>query len=277
MINELYLKIKTKKLTKTEKIIADYFLKKKESLAFLNSNEIALELDISDTSIIRFVKSLGFTNYSDFKQKLQKETSKKITPTEKLIKNETILLAGNMEKHFLENINISINELFVNNSDEKYLQLAKILENSSKKFVVGFKSTSGISSFFGLRLGYIYDNTFTFSTNTSEVIKSIYDISKNDCLIIIGLPKFSKTYEILLEIAKKNGAQIIIITDSPIAPISKYGNLNFYINISSLSFFNSLISAQILIEYMLTYLSKNISNDKKDRISSINEYLLQNL
>lgn len=277
MINELYLKIKTKKLTKTEKIIADYFLKKKESLAFLNSNEIALELDISDTSIIRFVKSLGFTNYSDFKQKLQKETSKKITPTEKLIKNETILLAGNMEKHFLENINISINELFVNNSDEKYLQLAKILENSSKKFVVGFKSTSGISSFFGLRLGYIYDNTFTFSTNTSEVIKSIYDISKNDCLIIIGLPKYSKTYEILLEIAKKNGAQIIIITDSPIAPISKYGNLNFYINISSLSFFNSLISAQILIEYMLTYLSKNISNDKKDRISSINEYLLQNL
>ena len=41
----------------------------------MTSRDIGLNLGISDTSVIRFVKSLGFKNFTEFKERLFDKTS----------------------------------------------------------------------------------------------------------------------------------------------------------------------------------------------------------
>ena len=54
-------------LPKTKRKIARYFLENYKEIPFRTVTELAEELDISDTSIVKFCKQLGFNGYGDFR------------------------------------------------------------------------------------------------------------------------------------------------------------------------------------------------------------------
>ncbi|MEG0730416.1 MAG: MurR/RpiR family transcriptional regulator, partial [Cetobacterium sp.] len=179
MLESLKNRIKTSKLTKTEKLIADYFQEKESKLYFMTSRDIAAELKVSDTSIIRFVKSLGFENFTEFKDSLKENISNKIiTPNEKLNRNKLLLESEKMMDIFLDNIESNISETFSKNSMESLNTVSEVLLQSQKKYVIGFKSTSGFAAFFGLRLGFVMEGVKTYSRNSSELLKDIVDIKE---------------------------------------------------------------------------------------------------
>lgn len=266
------------KLTKTDKIIADYFFENENKLYFMTSRDIAGDLGISDTSVIRFVKRLGFKNFTEFKEKLKEKISDKIlTPSEKLSLNQSILNSANIQQNFVEHTEKVILEAFEKNSFETMATAVTFLLNSRKKFVVGFKSTSGLASFFGLRVGFLLENVITHPRNNSELIKNILDISSEDCLLVIAHPKYSKTYNLILQIAKDRGAKTIVLTDKQNSPVVEYGDVVLLNNVHGISYFNSLISTQVLLEYLLTLLSTHIDEKMQKRLTTINEYLNKNL
>lgn len=270
--------ISNEKLTKTDRIIADYFIENENKLYFMTSRDIAGDLGISDTSVIRFVKRLGFKNFTEFKDKLKEKISDKIlTPSEKLSLNQSILNSANIQQNFVEHTERVVLETFEKNSFEAMGTAVAILLNSKKKFIVGFKSTSGIASFFGLRVGFLLENVITHPRNNSELIKNISDITSEDCLFLIAHPKYSRTYNLILQIAKEKGAKIIIMTDKNNSPVAEYGDVVLINNVHGISYFNSLISTQFLVEYLLTLLSTNIDEKMQKRLTTINEYLNKNL
>lgn len=266
------------KLTKTDKIIADYFFENENKLYFMTSRDIAGDLGISDTSVIRFVKRLGFKNFTEFKEKLKEKISDKIlTPSEKLSLNQSILNSANIQQNFVEHTEKIILDAFEKNTFEAMATAVAFLLNSRKKFIVGFKSTSGLASFFGLRVGFLLENVITHPRNNSELIKNILDITNEDCLLVIAHPKYSKTYNLILQIAKDRGAKTIILTDKQNSPVVEYGDVILLNNVHGISYFNSLISTQVLIEYLLTLLSTHIDDKMQKRLTTINEYLNKNL
>lgn len=274
MIKFLQKKIKNKNLTKTEMIIADFFFENQKKLYFLTSTDIANELKISDTSVIRFVKSLGFKSFKDFKKSLKKVVSSKVlTPSERLNLNEELLQTNEIMNIFKNTIYNNIEATLNADSYVNIQESIEILVKSKKKYIVGFKSTSGVASFFGLRLGFVLKDVITFSENSSELIKSIVDINSCDCLCIIAHPKYSKTYSILIELAKKVNAKIIIITDKMTSPVANKGNITILTDIEGISYFNSIVSTQVILEFILTLISKNLNIDSKERLSYINDIL----
>lgn len=63
-IEELSKKIK---LTETEKEILEYMVENLDVLPKLSSRKLAEKTYTSPTTIVRFVKKLGYQNYNDFK------------------------------------------------------------------------------------------------------------------------------------------------------------------------------------------------------------------
>ena len=274
MLSFLEEKFKDIKFTKTEKIIADFLLKKGQKISFMTSKEIAEQLNISGTSVIRFVKALGFDNFSHFKAKIQQEVTKTVlTPTQKLDRNKDLLKSEKLVGSFIENISRQINNIFSDASLSTISSMSRILKKSNKKYIVGFKSVSGIASFLGLRLGFIMKDVYTFSENSSELLKQIIDIEKGDCLFLIAFPKYSKTLNLLIEIAEKKGASIIIVTDNLSSPVAYKGEVTLFIDTLGISYFNSIIPAQIFCEYLLTDLSKTLDLEGEERLKMVNSYL----
>ena len=101
---------------------------------------------------------------------------------------------------------------------------------SRQKYIVGFKSVGGIVSFLGLRLGFLLHDVYSYRENNSELFKQIVDIDERDVLVLICYPKYSKTYNLLIEYVKSKGAEVIIITNSIESPYFFKGDINIDLN-----------------------------------------------
>lgn len=67
MIRILSERIKESDLTLQQRKIADYFLKNQERIGNMSSLDVAREIGVSDASIIRFSRAIGYEGFTDLK------------------------------------------------------------------------------------------------------------------------------------------------------------------------------------------------------------------
>ena len=270
-------KLKNTRLTKKEKRIAEFFLDEEQRVFLMNVADIAKTIDVSDTSVIRFIKSLGFENFTDFKNSGQEDIKSRLDKTNDFIKNLDIIKENSIEQLYIHKINEEVNKIFNSNSQKQIKKISNLIMKAKNKYIVGFKSTAGIANFFGVRLGFMLENVSTFNIDDSVVVNSIFNIKQEDILIIFDYPMYSKAAVVLAKIARENKAKILLFTDSDNAPLSEYSDILYKVKLNGISVFNSLISTQILIEYLLTYISQFIEEKAKIRFSKIRKYLIEKL
>ena len=270
-------KLENTKLTKKEKRIAEFFLDEEQRVFLMNVADIAKAIDVSDTSVIRFIKSLGFENFTDFKNSGQENIKSRLDKTNDFIKNLDIIKENSIEQLYIHKINEEVNKIFNSNSQKQIKKISNLIMKAKNKYIVGFKSTAGIANFFGVRLGFMLENVSTFNIDDSVVVNSIFNIKQEDILIIFDYPMYSKAAVVLAKIARENKAKILLFTDSDNAPLAEYSDILYKVKLNGISVFNSLISTQILIEYLLTYISQFIEEKAKIRFSKIRKYLIEKL
>jgi len=270
-------KLKNTRLTKKEKRIAEFFLDEEQRVFLMNVADIAKTIDVSDTSVIRFIKSLGFENFTDFKNSGQEDIKSRLDKTNDFIKNLDIIKENSIEQLYIHKINEEVNKIFNSNSQKQIKKISNLIMKAKNKYIVGFKSTAGIANFFGVRLGFMLENVSTFNIDDSVVVNSIFNIKQEDILIIFDYPMYSKVAVVLAKIAIENKAKILLFTDSDNAPLAEYSNILYKVKLNGISVFNSLISTQILVEYLLTYISQFIEEKAKIRFSKIRKYLIEKL
>lgn len=270
-------KLKNTKLTKKEKRIAEFFLDEEQRVFLMNVADIAKTIDVSDTSVIRFIKSLGFENFTDFKNSGQEDIKSRLDKTNDFIKNLDIIKENSIEQLYIHKINEEVNKIFNSNSQKQIKKISNLIMKAKNKYIVGFKSTAGIANFFGVRLGFMLENVSTFNIDDSVVVNSIFNIKQEDILIIFDYPMYSKAAVVLAKIARENKAKILLFTDSDNAPLAEYSDILYKVKLNGISVFNSLISTQILIEYLLTYISQFIEEKSKMRFSKIRKFLIEKL
>ncbi|MCL4580628.1 transcriptional regulator [Fusobacterium nucleatum YWH7199] len=270
-------KLKNTRLTKKEKRIAEFFLDEEQRVFLMNVADIAKTIDISDTSVIRFIKSLGFENFTDFKNSGQEDIKSRLDKTNDFIKNLDIIKENSIEQLYIHKINEEVNKIFNSSSQKQIKKISNLIMKAKNKYIVGFKSTAGIANFFGVRLGFMLENVSTFNIDDSVVVNSIFNIKQEDILIIFDYPMYSKAAVVLAKIVRENKAKILLFTDSDNAPLAEYSDILYKVKLNGISVFNSLISTQILIEYLLTYISQFIEEKAKIRFSKIRKYLIEKL
>ncbi|WP_022818725.1 MurR/RpiR family transcriptional regulator [Fusobacterium russii] len=274
---ELEKKLNKLELTKKEKRVAEFFLDEDKRIYLMTVSEIASEIGVSDTSVIRFIKNIGFKNFTEFKNNGQKKIKTHLEKTNDFIKNIDLIKENSIEKLYIEKINEEVNKIFSQESLAILKNIAQTLMKKKNKYIVGFKSTAGVANFFGVRLGFILKDVFVFNIDDSVVVNSVFNIKENDVLVVFDYPMYSKVAQVLVKIAKARNAEIILFSDSENSPLARYSNILYKVKLNGISVFNSLISTQILIEYILTYISQFIQEEDKERFSEIRKYLVEKL
>lgn len=204
----LYEKIKEAKLTKTEKRIAQFFLESEEDIFFMTSKEIAELLQISDTSIIRFVKHIGFTNFTDFRDFIKNNLQTKMASLPQFIQNMEELKHNSVEQALLSQMNKNISTLFDTKSLAKMEEIIDVLWEAENRYIVGLKSTVGLANFLGIRLSFMLGKVYTFVSNDTILFNSIRNIKKEDVLFLFDYPTYSREMILLCRVAKKEGQRL---------------------------------------------------------------------
>lgn len=239
--------------------------------------EVAQEIGTSDTSIIRFVRSMGFRGYADFKkamnERMMQQYIQRNTPSEKYFDTRSTLGKGTLTLDVMDQVMKNLHKTLDQLDPADIDTAADILLTSKRKYIVGFRSTSCCVAYMSKKLIYLIPDVIPCTFHDSTLLEKIIDISADDCILLFSFPRYTKINRTLLAIAKEKGAKTIVITDSITNPLSDYADLLITAAVDGIGFSNSYIAPMYISEAILLTISNRTDSRIDQRISELDDYL----
>lgn len=281
MIQKLKELISTTPLTKKESLIAEFILDNFTEACFMTSTDLAAQIGVSNSSVIRFTRTLGFSGYMEFQREMrssytqaQRVESSIDIPAQRL-KLSMEHRDNNVIKTHLANVQDNIASVLNKNAMDTFDQASDIIIGSRNKYLVASRANTGIGDMMLLWLKHMLPNVFLCSDPAINVIDHISDIDNQDCLILTSFPRYSQMDVLAAQMAYEAGAKIILFTDKATSPLARFATILFTVNVDSNTFFNSYVSVLFLAEALCANISNKIGVSNADKLTKIDKYISQ--
>lgn len=279
-MKELRETIHNANLTKTQKMIAKYILDNSADACFMTSTEIALKLGVSESSVIRFSRSLGYSGFMDFQKALRKDYQGKVlnisssitVPAQRIAKRAKLENNSDYINRHFKNAAKNLESVFAQNSLQTFEEAADVIIASKRKYIAASRGNTCLSDYFFLYLKQMVPHVALTNTVCLSPIDHMCNISKEDCLVIFSFPRYSSIDKITAQMAHDAGAAIVVITDKPSALLAQYATYLLTVPVDSNAFFNSMIAPQFVSEALLETISHKAKGIEK-RLKKIDKYL----
>ena len=203
-------------LPRQKKKIADYILQNIKEVVFFSISTIAHELNVSESTIVRFTQFLGYKGFQDFKKDLVHYYLNYLTPGERLQNSIEILANGDysVEKVLRFEIKCLQETVETINSSTVNLLIDSIC-SKPRIFVFGIGySTEPLVRYLSLRLRKFGLDIRDVPDSGSNMMEHIPLIKKDDLIILIKFLKTTPEYLSLANALKTRGASSFLITDN---------------------------------------------------------------
>lgn len=268
LINEKYYSF-----SRSNKQIAKYILKNYDLIPIRTISELKDEIGVSDATISRFPKLLGYRSFNEFQKDFEQYTKKRTLSFEEIrnnLKNDDNDFLYTEIENSLEALNALYSEELKNN-----LQKASKLLHSSRKIIIFGSRTSRVSALFlYYMLSEFSDNLYFLENINDDISFKLDGLNENDVLIAISYPKYTKLTFDIIKYLKKQKVKIISITDTEISPIAKYSDIVLEAKNSSKTF--TIVSTTVVINSLVLYyanLDKEESMDYFDKHNKVSNDL----
>lgn len=258
-------------LPKVSRRIADYILSDPVHITSISIQQMAAELHIAESSIIRFCKMLGCSGFSEMKLLLAKYSPKSVRT----------IFEDLSEKDSVQTITQSV---FARNIDtlERALQLldcAKIeqavdvLSKAKNILILGVGASGTIAEDFYIRLMRI---GFRAVSLTDSHLMQIQASQCGPDTAVIAITHTGKTREIVSAVrtAKECGAQTIGITGYPDTPLKQVCDICLELYSPEQLFVSPRVAQFSLIDSLYVSLAVRRKDSVVQNIQRMNEVLL---
>lgn len=264
-------------MTKIETRIANYFLDNMESVCLETATDLARKIGVSDSSIIRLTRSLGYGGFAEFQKRMKSVMAEQfksaLLPSEKYKKTSIALKDDDLAAKVLSSTFENLTKTFDRVDMGEIERICSILRQSVRKYIFGFRGSAGLATFFGSRLTYLAANVETFLRADSSVIERAVDFTERDCLVLFSFPVYTSVSMTIIDIAKERGTKIIVVTDKVTSPVASKADVVITVNTAGLGFSNSYVAPLAVIDLILLNMSKSSDSKVDERIDLIDKYI----
>lgn len=258
--------------SKGQKLIANYVTSHYDKAAYLTAAKLGAVVGVSESTVVRFATELGFDGYPAFQHALQEMVRTKLTSFQRVeVTNDRIgngdilskVLLSDMEKirHTLDGVN-----------REDFNAAVQSIVCAGKIYIIGARSSATLAGFLGHNLRMIFDNVKLIDTvSGSELFEEIMGVSKNDVMVAISFPRYSKKVINAVDYARNAGAEVIAITDSKTSPIASNASAVLVAESDMASFVDSLVAPLSIINAIVVAVAKEKKDELEVRLRRLEE------
>lgn len=245
------IKLKYNSLSKSEKKIADFVLSTGFKVSEMTLSELAKAVGVSDPSVVRFTKALGFKGFSAFKNQAILDLGKESNAPQ----SQKFIDLNFSQEDTLE----SIPEKVVNSTISGLQDTLKIFDyaafeeavqaitRAKRLEIFGVGNSGSIALDFVSKLARIGLNVNYFSDNHLSQLSTIA-LTKED--VAIAISHSGSTIDVVdtLKIAKQAGATTIALTNYKASHISEYADIELLTGDHETTFYSeTMISRMSLL------------------------------
>lgn len=250
-----FLKENITSFSKRQKIISNYILENYDKAAYMTAAALSEAVGVSESTVVRFAAEIGFSGYQSMQKRLRQITMTQSTAIKRMeiasrqLQNTSILEA--VLKSDIRMIEHTMSEI----DTEQFDKAVEAILNAKNIYITGVRSAASLATFTDFYFHLMFNNTKLInSADPADMFEQVLRIGKDDVIIGMSFPRYSKNIIKLLEYAGKKGATVIGITDSVNSPIQKLSTYCLTARSDMDSFVDSLIAPFSVINALIVAL-----------------------
>lgn len=241
-----------KDLTKSEKQIADYLRKNQEESAFLSAGEVASRLDLSEATLVRFARSLGFDSYPAMREVLQENFRRRVTHSARLRSRlDDLREAGDIYERLVVSEMDYMTQSLESVDREALHQAVSLMENRKRIYIFGIGPSASLVELMRLRLERFGHQVVPLTTAGRELLEPLLSMTEQDLLFVICFFDVTPALQFLLDYARDTNCPVIMLTDTLGSIIGNKATVVLSAKRGPISGFHSLVVPMTIINSLL--------------------------
>jgi RpiR family carbohydrate utilization transcriptional regulator len=201
--------------------VANLILRQPEMAIYASVNEVAAAANVSEATVMRFCRTLGFKGFQDFKIALAREL---VAPSPRAEEAAAGDGPGALVRRIFK-ANIAALEETLEVLELRQMQeAAQYLLNCRKLVVIGVSGSAAVVQYAELRLNTLGLTVHGF-TERYQILSAAALLTAEEALLAVS--HLGNSQEILdaARVARDNNARIIAITSNSISPLTRIADL----------------------------------------------------
>lgn len=236
-----------------QKKVADLFVKQPIFLAFSSALEVGRNVNVSESTVIRWAQKLGYKGYAEFQQIVQQKLAQE--RLEQLNADSTTQTDGQSLLKNLINSDISnLQQLKQSLDEDRLLQAVDLISQAEHIYVTGNTFDYGMAYSFTTWLNHTVDHTEMLIYGDGQYYLQLSKLDFTSTVIGFAFPRYEKVVTETLCTAREQGSKIIVITDSDQAPAVHYADIVLEVPMNSDLGIDSYTAASALLTSIMRFL-----------------------
>lgn len=253
--------------SKGQRQIARYLLEKYDKAAYMTAAKLGSEVSVSESTVVRFVMELGYEGYPEFQKALQDMIRTKLTSFQRMEVTNHLIGDGDVLEKVLNSDVDKIRRTLDGISRESFESAVSKIVTARTIYIIGVRSSSSLAGFLNYNFRMMFDNVkFVQTTSGSEMFEQLLGIGEGDVMIAISFPRYSTRIINAVEFARRAGADVVALTDSPESPIAAHSTHLLVAQSDMVSFVDSLVAPLSIINAMIVAVARLKQDEVHERL-----------
>jgi DNA-binding MurR/RpiR family transcriptional regulator len=241
------------KLSRGQRKVVDFFTGRSEQAVFLTSLKMAREVGVSEATVVRTARALGFSGYPQFREAFRSNFLQRMSTVTRVRlsaparRKGTDIAAAVLETEFS---NLEATRLRL---DSKALGRAvELIINARTVYVVGMRSAYSLAWLLHFSLTLIRARSHLLTLGVGEIPELLEGINGRDVVVGISFERYASATVSLFRACLDQGARGIALTDKPTSPLADGADVLLEAQNRLSSFIDSYVAPTALIDVLVT-------------------------
>ena len=256
-------------LTPHQKVIADFIQKNMDNMLYMTETEIANQLHLSNATVSRFWKSIGFENFKAFKNDLKKY--REISPANKLENIMNHVESNELQTKMLALSSQHLQETLLHFSVETFQQAIHALTTSERIFIYSPGPSEGLAHLLHFRLSRFGLTIQILPKSGHELFETLVHFTEKDTVLLFGFVQLHPETKVILSHANDIGCKSIVITDRLVSDLNTTADIVLYTSRGELWEFHSMVAPTFLLENLIIGVGMEMKEQSIIQLDKLNE------
>ena len=255
------------RLTSTERKIAEVLAGEPQTVAFGTVAQVARRAGTSGPSVVRLAVKLGYEGFVDLQSDVQAELASQLGPARDRIRQRppTDLLARALAAE-QDNVVSTLHGL---SPEAIEATASRLADRRHSVWVLAGEVTGPIGTVLASQLGQLRDGVSRLAGSEVALSRSLAGLEVDDSLVVIDVRRYERSVVSLARWARRQGANVIAITDSPLSPLAANAGQTFFISARGVGPFDSVTGGIALANVLVTAVAAKLRQSAPARLDAI--------
>ena len=233
--------------------VVDLFVSHCDRAVFLTSLQVAQETGVSEATVVRTARALGFTGYPQFRtafrsyfvERMSTVTRVRLTAAPRRSVGDIIDAVMDSDRKNLEAARTRL--------DDKALgRAAEMIGSARTVYILGMRSAYGLAWLLHFSLRLIRVPAQIITLGTSDVTEQMEAVGEGDIVFGMTFERYTRATVELFAACVEKGARGIALTDKPTSPLAASADVVLEAPTRLGSFIDSFVAPTAIINVLLT-------------------------